>query len=53
MNAKTVPIKTRIINNDATKNAKIQSYKKATIEKAKKEIAKIEAEINQLEQDKI
>ena len=50
---KDTGLKSRVINADAVSNAQVQTYKKIAIEKATKEINKIEEEIKQLEQNKI
>ena len=42
--------KSKIINADAKNNEKVNAYKKAMIDKATKEIEKIEEDIKNLEQ---
>ncbi len=46
-------LKSRVINAGAKSNAQVQAYKKTAIEKATKEINKIEEDIKSLEQNKI
>lgn len=49
----TLPAKSKVVNSNVTKNAKLQAYKKAVIDKATQEINKIEEDIKSLEQNKI
>lgn len=39
-----------VINDNASQNAKIQAYQKKLVEKADKQVGKIEKEIEELEQ---
>ena len=47
---KNLPLKSRVLNVNASNNQQVQNYQKQTVEKAKKDIEKIEDEIKQLEQ---
>ena len=47
---KNPTIKSRVLNTDASNSQQVQNYQKQVVEKAKKEIAKIDEEIKQLEQ---
>jgi len=47
---KNPPLKSRVLNANASNNQLVQNYQKQVVEKAKKDIAKIEDEIKQLEQ---
>lgn len=53
LSSKILGLKSRVINTGAITNSQVQAYKKMAIEKASKEISKIEEEIKQLEQNKI
>ncbi len=46
---KRLPSKPRVLNANASNNVQVQDYQKKTIERAKKEIEKIEGEIKELE----
>ena len=45
-----LPLKSRVLNANASNSQQVQNYQKQTVEKAKKDIEKIEDEIKQLEQ---
>ena len=47
---KNLPLKSRILNPNASNNQQVQNYQKHAVEKAKKDIEKMEVEIKQLEQ---
>jgi len=47
---KNLPLQSRVLNANASANQKVQDYQKQAIEKAKKDIVKIEDEIKQLEE---
>lgn len=47
---KNLPLKSRVLNTNASNSQQVQNYQKQTVEKAKKDIEKIEDEIKQLEQ---
>jgi len=47
---KSLPLKSRVLNANTSNNQQVQNYQKQTVEKAKKDIVKIEDEIKQLEQ---
>lgn len=47
---KNFPLKSRVLNTNASNSQQVQNYQKQTVEKAKKDIEKIEDEIKQLEQ---
>ena len=48
---KNPPLKSRVLNANASDNQQVQNYQKQVFEKAKKDIAKIEDDIKQLEQN--
>lgn len=52
-NIKNAPITAKVINASATNSAKLQVYKKDVIDKATKEISKIEEDIKNFEKNKI
>jgi len=47
---KNPPIKSRVLNTNASNNQQVQNYQKQVVEKVKKAIEKIDEEIKQLEQ---
>lgn len=47
---KNIPLESRVLNANASNSQQVQNYQKQTVEKAKKDIEKIEDEIKQLEQ---
>jgi hypothetical protein len=47
---KNPSLKSRVLNANASDNKQVQNYQKHVVERAKKDIAKIEDEIKQLEQ---
>ena len=47
---KNPPIKSHVLNTNASNNQQVQNYQKQVVEKVKKAIDKIDEEIKQLEQ---
>lgn len=47
---KNPPLKSRVLNANSSNSQQVQNYQKHVVEKAKKDIAKIEEEITRLEQ---
>ena len=47
---KNPPLKSRVLNANASNNQPVQDYEKQAVEKAKRDIEKIEEDIKQLEE---